>query len=184
MKIFLKNHYFFNFQTNMFNAKKSEFEIVAEFSAKLGLKNQTDGSLFIYKNNTQEKKSTKPDGYYYYEGITFILDAKSENSKFTGQLNDYMALESNTNFIGFEYNDIDFRCYVNGKLKNDEKILQDKDYYRNKYFPQKINNELIVNNSAKKLANLFRNSGIDKQMNVPFIGAVILCMKYGKEIDL
>ena len=39
----------------MFNAKKSEFEIVAEFSAKLGLKNQTDGSLFIYKNNTQEK---------------------------------------------------------------------------------------------------------------------------------
>lgn len=168
----------------MFNAKKSEFEIVAEFSAKLGLKNQTDGSLFIYKNNTQEKKSTKPDGYYYYEGITFILDAKSENGKFTGQLSDYMQLESNTNFIGFEYNGVEFRCYINGKLKNDEKILQDKDYYRNKYFPQKINNELIVNNSAKKLANLFRNSGIDKQMNVPFIGAVILCMKYGKEIDL
>ena len=27
--------------------KKSEFNLVDEFSAKLGLKNQTDGSLFI-----------------------------------------------------------------------------------------------------------------------------------------
>lgn len=28
-----------------------------------------------------------------------------------------------------------------------------------------------------KLANLFRDSGINKQMNVPFIGAVMLCLK-------
>lgn len=169
----------------MATSKKSEFQIVEEFSAKLGLKNQTDGSLFIYKKDIQSvKQSTKPDGYYYYDGITFILDAKSEDGKFTGQLDDYMKLESNTNFIGFAYNGVDFKCYINGKFKPDEKELQDKDYYKRKYFPQKINNEIIVNNSAKKLANLFRNSGIDKQMNVPFIGAVILCMKYGKEIDL
>ncbi len=169
----------------MTKIKKSEFEIVKEFSAKLGLKNQTDGSLFIYKkskNGIQE--ATKPDGYYYYEGITFILDAKSENGKFTGQLADYMKLESNVNFVGFAYNGVDFKCYINGKLEDNEKELQDKDYYKREYFPQKINNEVIVNNSAKKLANLFRDSGIDKQMNVPFIGAVILCMKYGKDIDL
>lgn len=164
---------------------KNEFNIVDEFSAKLGLKNQTDGSLFIYKKDKKDtKQSTKPDGYYYYEGITFILDAKAENKKLTGQLNDYMELESNINFVGFAYNGVDFKCYINGKFKDDEKELQDKDYYKRKYFPQKINNELIVNISAKKLANLFRDSGIDKQMNVPFIGAVILCMKYGKEIDL
>lgn len=169
----------------MAKSKKSEFEIVEEFSAKLGLKNRTDGSLFIYKKEKKDiKQAKKPDGYYYYEGITFILDAKEENGKFTGQLNDYMELESNTNFIGFAYNGVDFKCYVNGKLKTDEKELQDKDYYKRKYFPQKIKNEIVVNNSAKKLANLFRNSGIDKQMNVPFIGAVILCMKYGKDIDL
>lgn len=35
--------------------KKKEFNIVDEFTAKLGLKNQTDGSLFIYK-----KKSDNP----------------------------------------------------------------------------------------------------------------------------
>ncbi len=95
-----------------------------------------------------------------------------------------MKLESNDNFIGFEYNKKEFRCYVQGKLQNDELVLQDKDYYRQKYFPKKINNETIVNKSAKKLANLFRDSKIDKQMNVPFIGAVILCMKFNMDIDL
>ncbi len=29
---------------------KPEFEIVKEFTHKLGLENQTDGSLFIYNN--------------------------------------------------------------------------------------------------------------------------------------
>lgn len=163
---------------------KSELDIVSEFSAKLGLKNQTDGTLFIYKKDKDLKQSIKPDGYYYYEGITFILDAKAWGKKFNGQLEHYMRLESNANFVGFAYNGKIFKCYVNGKLKPDEKELQNKDYYKRVYFPTKINNEIIVNNSAKKLANLFRNSGIDKQMNVPFIGAVILCMKYGKEIDL
>lgn len=41
-----------------------------------------------------------------------------------------------------------------------------------------------IENSAKKLANLFRNSKIDKQMNVPFIGAVMLCLKHGVDINL
>lgn len=154
-----------------------------EFTHKLGLQNKTDGSLFIY-HSKDKGEATKPDGYYFYEGITFILDAKSPNVKFNGQLFDYMKLESNENFIGFEYNKKEFRCYVNGKLQDDELILQDKEYYRQKYFPKKINNETIVNKSAKKLANLFRDSKIDKQMNVPFIGAVFLCIKFNADIDL
>lgn len=145
--------------------------------------NKTDGSLFIYKS-TNKGQSTKPDGYYFYEGITFILDAKSPYANFSGQIFDYMKLESNENFIGFEYNQKELHCYVNGKLQEDELILHDKEYYRAKYFPKKINNETIVNKSAKKLANLFRNARVDKQMNVPFIGAVILCMKFNVDLDL
>lgn len=166
------------------NGKLYEFDVVKEFTHKLGLPNKTDGSLFIYKSDGGGAKSTKPDGYYFYEGITFILDAKSPNKNFTGQLFDYMELESNDNYVGFEYNKKEFRCYINGKFQADELVLQDKEYYRQKYFPKKINNETIVNKSAKKLANLFRDSGIDKQMNVPFIGAVILCMKFDIDIDL
>ncbi len=162
--------------------KRSECDIVREFTHKLGLPNRTDGSLFIYKG--KKGQSTKPDGYYFYEGITFILDAKSQGTRFSGQLKDYMKLESNANFIGFEYNGVDFRCYVGGKIQQDELSLQDKDYYRQKYFPNKINNEFIVNKSAKKLANLFRDSKIDKQMNVPFIGASMLCMKFSIDINL
>lgn len=41
-----------------------------------------------------------------------------------------------------------------------------------------------IEKSAKKLANLFRNSKIDKQMNVPFIGAVMLCLKHGVDINI
>ncbi|ENR0323807.1 hypothetical protein ACERUG_000623 [Campylobacter upsaliensis] len=159
--------------------KESEFEVVRAFSHILGLPNKTDGSLFIYKG--EKGKSKKPDGYYFYDGITFILDAKAPNEKFTGQLKDYMELESNENFIGFEYNKTEFRCYVNGKLIKDELTLKDKEYYKEKYFPKRINNEQIVNSGALKLANLFRNSKIDKQMNVPFIGAVMLCMKFFRE---
>lgn len=73
---------------------------------------------------------------------------------------------------------MDFKCYINGKFKADEKELQDKDYYKRKYFPQKTNNEIIVNNSAKKLANLFRNSGIDKQMNMLFTPNFILVLLF------
>lgn len=162
-------------------AMKSEFEIVSEFSKALGLPNKTDGTLFIYK--PKAGVSTKPDGYYYYEGITFILDAKATGGKFTGQLEDYMSLESNENFIGFKYNGVTFECYINGKLEPSEKQIEDKEYYKTKYFPLKTNNEQIVDKSAKKLANLFRDSKIDKQMNVPFIGAVMLCIKYGQDID-
>lgn len=94
-----------------------------------------------------------------------------------------MKLEKNPNFIGFKYNGVDFECYVRGVLQKSEVELQDKDYYKNKYFNTKINNENIVSESAKKLANLFRNSNIDKQMNVPFIGAVMLCLRFQKDID-
>ena len=34
--------------------------------------------------------SLKPDGYYYQDGVTFILDAKSSNQNFSGQLEDYL----------------------------------------------------------------------------------------------
>lgn len=165
-----------------YNGKLYESEIVANFTHILGLPNKTDGTLYIYK--AKKGIATKPDGYYYYEGITFILDAKAQGKAFTGQLEDYMKLESNENFIGFKYNGKEFECYVKGVLKKDEIQLKDKDYYRNKYFPQKINNESIVEKSAKRLANFFRNSKIDKQMNVPFIGAVMLCLKFGEDIDL
>ncbi|MCR2065172.1 hypothetical protein [Campylobacter helveticus] len=37
--------------------KKKEFNIVDEFTAKLGLKNQTDGSLFIYKKRATIHKT-------------------------------------------------------------------------------------------------------------------------------
>lgn len=163
-------------------SKLHESDIVASFTHILNLPNRTDGTQHIYK--AQKGSPTKPDGYYYYEGITFILDAKSPNQAFTGQLESYMKLESNENFIGFKYNGKVFECYVKGVLKKDEIYPQDRDYYREKYFPQKINNENIVSKSAKKLANLFRNSKIDKQMNVPFIGAVMLCIKFGEDIDL
>lgn len=162
--------------------KLSEKEAVANFTHILGLPNKTDGTLYIYK--AQKGTATKPDGYYYYEGITFILDAKAQGKAFAGQLEDYMKLESNENFIGFKYNGKDFECYVKGVLKKDEIRPQNKEYYREKYFPQKINNESIVEKSAKKLANLFRDSKIDKQMNVPFIGAVMLCIKFGEDINL
>lgn len=165
----------------MTKTKKSEFEIVSEFTHALGLPNKTDGSLFIYK--ATKGTSTKPDGYYYYEGITFILDAKEEGGAFEGQLEDYMSLESNDNYIGFKYNGVIFECYIKGKLEKTETKIQNKDYYKNKYFNTKINNEVIVEKSAKKLANLFRDSKIDKQMNVPFIGAVMLCLKFGQSID-
>ena len=160
-----------------------ECDVSRKFSHILGLSSKTDGTLFIYKSN-KKGVAKKPDGYYFYEGITFILDAKSPNKKFTGQIFDYMDLESSEHFIGFEYNEKEFRCYVNGKLQDDELEPKNKEYYKEKYFPKKINNEAIVSGSAKKLANLFRNSNIDKQMNVPFIGAVMLCFKYQEEIDL
>lgn len=166
---------------SIIKTKKSEFEIVSEFTNAIDLPNKTDGTLFIYK--PQKGVSTKPDGYYYYDGITFILDAKDFGGKFEGQLEDYMNLESNENYIGFKYNGVLFECYIKGKLEPTEIQIQNKEYYKNKYFPQKTNNELIVEKSAKKLANLFRDSKIDKQMNVPFIGAVMLCIKFGQQLD-
>lgn len=166
--------------------KKSEFEIVREFTRILGLENRTDGSLFIYKkpsNRKSEYVACKPDGYYYFDGVTFILDAKAENESFDNQLVDYMKLEQNKNFIGFMYNGSVFKCFVKGKLIENETKIHNAQYYVEHYFFEKETNESIVEQSAKKLAKLFRNSGINKQMNVPFIGAVFLCLKFGKEIQ-
>lgn len=160
--------------------KKTEFEIVKEFTRILGLENQTDGTLFIYqKPNKQGQISLKPDGYYYYNGVTFILDAKASNCDFTGQLEDYLKLEKNPNNVGFKYNNKIFECYVNGKLQKNEIIPKSAKYYIEKYFKNaKSTLPNTVSEFAKKLANDFRDAKVDKQNNVPFIGAVMLCLKF------
>lgn len=166
------------------SAHKSEFEIVKEFTKILGLENQTDGTLFIYKSK-EKGMALKPDGYYYACGVTFILDAKSYNQFFKGQLEDYMILEQNENFVGFKYNGKNFECYINGKINKNEIEPKNFNYYLENYFKDispKTNQE-IVNQSSKKLANSFRNSKINKQMNVPFIGAIMLCIKFSNKLE-
>lgn len=166
------------------SAHKSEFEIVKEFTKILGLENQTDGTLFIYKSK-EKGMALKPDGYYYACGVTFILDAKSYNQFFNGQLEDYMILEQNENFVGFKYNGKNFECYINGKINKNEIVPKNFNYYLENYFKDispKTNQE-IVNQASKKLANSFRNSKINKQMNVPFIGAIMLCIKFSKKLE-
>ncbi|MES3518733.1 HsdM family class I SAM-dependent methyltransferase [Mycoplasmoides gallisepticum] len=164
---------------------KTEFEIVNEFTNKLGLKNKTDGTLFIYKKpNKNHSMSLKPDGYYYLDGVTFILDAKAEGKEFEGQLEDYMKLEKNPNFIGFKYNGKSFECYVQGKLVKEETKIKTAKEYISKYFPNtRITLPEKINTFAKKLANDFRNARVSRQNNVPFIGAVMLCLKYCKNFE-
>ena len=164
--------------------KKSEFEIVTTFTRILNLPNRTDGTLFIYPKPQQEGHwAQKPDGYYYAEGVTFILDAKAERQPFTGQLEDYMNLEQNENFVGFKYSGDVFKCYIRGEFKENEREPQNYQYYIDTYFQNRHTNESIVEKSAQKLANMFRSARIDKQMNVPFIGAVMLCLKFNHNID-
>ncbi|MDC4182555.1 N-6 DNA methylase [Mycoplasma bradburyae] len=165
--------------------QKTEFEIVNEFTNKLGLKNKTDGTLFIYKKpNKAHSLSLKPDGYYYLDGVTFILDAKAEGKSFEGQLEDYMKLEKNPNFIGFKYNGKSFECYIQGKLAKDETTIRTAKEYISKYFPNaKITLPEKINTFAKKLANDFRNARVSRQNNVPFIGAVMLCLKYCENFE-
>lgn len=164
---------------------KTEFEIVNEFTNKLELKNKTDGTLFIYKKpNKNHSMSLKPDGYYYLDGVTFILDAKAEGKEFEGQLEDYMKLEKNPNFIGFKYNGKNFECYVQGKLVKEETKIKTAKEYISKYFPNaRITLPEKINTFAKKLANDFRNARVSRQNNVPFIGAVMLCLKYCKNFE-
>lgn len=164
---------------------KTEFEIVNEFTNKLELKNKTDGTLFIYKKpNKNHSMSLKPDGYYYLDGVTFILDAKAEGKEFEGQLEDYMKLEKNPNFIGFKYNGKSFECYVQGKLVKEETKIKTAKEYISKYFPNaRITLPEKINTFAKKLANDFRNARVSRQNNVPFIGAVMLCLKYCKNFE-
>ena len=123
--------------------------------------------------------SLKPDGYYYQDGVTFILDAKSSNQNFSGQLEDYLKLEQNPNNIGFKYNGKMFECYINGKLNKNEIKPKHSKYYIEKYFKNaKSTLPNVVSEFAKKLAKEFRNAKVDKQNNVPFIGAVMLCLKF------
>ncbi len=163
---------------------RSEFQIVRAFSRILNLENRTDGTLFIYPRPQEDGGwARKPDGYYYADGVTFILDAKAEKQPFIGQLEDYMNLEQNDNFVGFKYSGDVFKCYIRGEFKENEREPQSYQYYIDTYFQNKHTNESIVEKSAQKLANMFRSARIDKQMNVPFIGAVMLCLKFNQQID-
>ncbi|AHH45269.1 HsdM family class I SAM-dependent methyltransferase [Mesomycoplasma bovoculi] len=164
--------------------KDKEFDVVKDFTNKLGLKNRTDGTIPFYKKITNGKQATKPDGYFYYEGITFILDAKAEGKKFTGQLKDYMTNEPNPNFIGFEYNKSELRVYLKGELVASETTVQNKEYYKNTYFPNlKVNNAQKVAEETKNLVDLFWNANIDKQLNVHFIGAIFVIKTLHKDFD-
>jgi hypothetical protein len=161
----------------------NEFEIVKKFTKILGLDNKTDGSLYFYKSKTRDPK--KPDGYYVKDGVRFLLDAKAPNKKFENQLESYMKYESqlDDNFIGFKYDGNKFECYIKGKLKIDENIPQNADYYISKYKFKISTQTEIVANISEELANMFRIAKINKQNNVPFIGAVMLCCKFNKEIN-
>ncbi|MGL5591133.1 MAG: N-6 DNA methylase [Mycoplasmoidaceae bacterium] len=161
---------------------QNEYTNVKIFESILGLPNKTDGTLFIYKRPKNEPKALKPDGYFFADGVTFILDAKAQGKKFSGQLEDYLLLEKNKNKIGFKYSFDKFECWINDKKQIDEVNLQNYQYYLDKYFPKKNTNQEIVEKSAKKLSIMFRNSKINKQINVPFIGAVMLCLKFEKNI--
>ena len=104
---------------------RTEFQNVKDFTNILGIQNKTDGTLFLYKKPiTSECVALKPDGYYFKDGVTFILDAKAENKNFSGQLEDYMKLEPNKNFIGFKYSFNQFKCFVKGKLIESERELK------------------------------------------------------------
>ena len=88
--------------------EKYEYNIVEEFSNIIDLKNQTYGTIHIYKGN---QSNTRRDGYYY-KGVTFILDAKRPNIKFNNQLESYMNYETNNNFLAFKYNGKDFQYFI------------------------------------------------------------------------
>ncbi len=160
----------------------TEFQVIKDFERILGLENKTDGTLFIYKG--KERSAKKPDGYFYLDGVTFILDAKARGKKFEGQLEDYMIQEINPKYIGFKYNGDTFECYIQGKLAKTETEPKNAAYYVENYLSKKITSPEIVSKETKNLANYFRKSGINKQHNVPFIGSVMLCLKYKKRLFL
>ncbi|WP_435128390.1 HsdM family class I SAM-dependent methyltransferase [Mycoplasma sp. 6243] len=164
---------------------RSEFKIVEAFTNILGLKNNTDGTIPLYKKTSDAKyEATKPDGYYFYDGVIFILDAKAEGIKFEKQIYDYMKFEKHKNTIGFQYNGINLNVFIKNdkgeiKLLYNETEVKNHKYYKDTYFKDiKENNEVLISNYAMQLANSFRNAKINKQMTVPFIGAVMLCYKF------
>ncbi|MGZ9413229.1 HsdM family class I SAM-dependent methyltransferase [Mycoplasma sp. Z386] len=170
--------------------RKTEFYIIDKFSKELGLINRTDGTIPFYKKTSKEYQATKPDGYYFYDGVIFILDAKAENKPFKGQLKDYMTLDKHKNIIGFEFNGTELNVYLKTKANEfkhlkDEIRIKNYEYYKNKYFnSSKENNEDLIYDYSKQLANSFRYAKINKQMTVPFIGAVMLCCKWGSYNEL
>ena len=99
-------------------------------------------------------------------------------------MEDYLKLEQNPNNVGFKYNGKTFECYINGKIAKDEIRPQPAKYYIEKYFNNaKSTLPEVVSNFAKKLANEFRNAKVDKQNNVPFIGAIMLCIKFCQNFE-
>lgn len=163
--------------------KTYEYNVIQKFENILGLKSITDGTIVFYHGDKAKGKPNKPDGYYFLDGVVFILDAKAINKKFSGQLESYLQLDPHENKVGFKYNGKDFECWINNKKIESELEPKNASYYKNKYFKNvsKQNLPEYVEINAKKLADMFRDAGIDKQKNVPFIGAVMLAIKFSDE---
>lgn len=85
-----------------------------------------------------------------------------------------------------------FPINKNSKTNKKKKINDDKENFEIENFLDKINNvaysknniDEVINRNVKALANKFRSSGINKQYNVPFIGTVMLCLKFKQELTL
>lgn len=85
-----------------------------------------------------------------------------------------------------------FPINKDSKTNKKKKISEDKETLQIEDFSNNINNvaysknniDEVINRNFKALANKFRSSGINKQYNVPFIGAVMLCLKFKQEITL
>ena len=52
---------------------KPEFEIVKEFTHKLGLENQTDGSLFIYNTKNEELREREKINQWLKNQMDIII---------------------------------------------------------------------------------------------------------------
>jgi hypothetical protein len=148
------------------NFNKSEFEIVSEVSNKLGLPNQTDGTIVRYSG----VKFTKPDGVYSYKDIIIILDAKAEGHKFTGQLESYLVGEKKLNprkqIFGIKYNGAEHYVYLNSidNLLPDAKILADKEYYYNIAHSKELDKTEIYT-KTRAINNILHSMGLSSLLD-------------------
>jgi hypothetical protein len=146
--------------------RKNEFKIVKEVTDKLGLENKTDGTIVRYK----KVKYTKPDGIYEYKDIIIVLDAKSEGSKFIGQLESYLPAEKKLNpnkqIFGIKYNGAEHYVYLNSidNLLPDAKILADKEYYYNIAHNKELDKTEIYT-KTRAINNILHSMGLSSLLD-------------------